>query len=117
MALLTNVTDVASTNMYIDYNYSTPTSILSTAQIPLVKPWSALRQSIPMIVILTIAYLVVLTLGVINNSLVVLVIYRNPMLRTVTNYFIANLAVADILVCLLVLPITLLSNIFEGMCY
>lgn len=78
------------------------------------KPWSLLRQSTPMVIILTLAYLVVFTLSIVNNSLVVASIYRNIRLRTVTNYFIANLAIADIMVSILVLPITLLSNLFEG---
>ena len=78
------------------------------------KPWNLLRQSIPMVIILSFAYVVVFILAIVNNSLVVAVIYRNPQLRTVTNYFIANLAVADIFVSLIVLPITLQSNLFEG---
>ena len=80
------------------------------------KPWPLLRQSPPMLSILTLAYVVVFVLSIVNNSLVVSVVHRNPQMRTVTNYFIANLAVADILVSILVLPITLLSNLFEGKC-
>ena len=79
-----------------------------------VRPWSLFRQSTTMVVVLTIAYFVVFLLGIVNNSLVVSVVYRNRQMRTVTNYFIANLAIADILVCILVLPITLLSNVFQG---
>ena len=78
------------------------------------KPWPLLRQSPIMVVILSFAYVVVFFLSIVNNSLVVAVIYRNPQLRTITNIFIANLAVADILVSILVLPITLLGNLFEG---
>ena len=78
------------------------------------KPWPLLRQSLLMVVILSFAYVVVFFLSIVNNSLVVMVIYRNPQLRTITNIFIANLAVADILVSILVLPITLLGNLFEG---
>lgn len=78
------------------------------------KPWNFLRQSAPMLGILTLAYVVVFILSIVNNSLVVSVIFRSPQMRTITNLFIANLAVADILVSILVLPITLLSNLFEG---
>ena len=81
------------------------------------KPWPLLRQSLLMVVILSFAYVVVFFLSIVNNSLVVMVIYRNPQLRTITNIFIANLAVADILVSILVLPITLLGNLFEGRCH
>ena len=78
------------------------------------KPWPLLRQSLLMVVILSFAYMVVFFLSIVNNSLVIMVIYRNPQLRTITNIFIANLAVADMLMSILVLPITLLGNLFEG---
>ena len=74
-----------------------------------------LKQSIAITVLFSVTYGVVFVFAIVNNSLVVAVIYRNPHMRTVTNYFIANLAVADILVSLLVLPITLLSNLLSGM--
>ena len=78
------------------------------------KEWPLFKQTLTMTVVLSLAYLLVLVLGIVANALVVSVIYRNPAMRTVTNYFIANLAVADILVSILVLPITLLSNLFNG---
>ena len=77
------------------------------------KPWPHLKQTLAMIVLLCVVYLLILVLGVVNNALVVSVIYRNMQMRTVTNYFIANLALADILVSILVIP-TLLSSIFTG---
>jgi len=52
--------------------------------------------------------------GVVGNSLIVWIVLCNPRMRNVTNYFIVNLAVADILVCVFCLPITLLSNLFSG---
>ena len=53
-------------------------------------------------------------LGVVGNSLIVWIVLFNPSMRNVTNYFIVNLAVADILVCVFCLPITLLSNLLSG---
>lgn len=73
-----------------------------------------LRVPLPMALVLSLAYLIVFVLAVVNNSLVVSVICRNPQMRNVTNFFLANLAVADITVSFLVLPITLLSNLFTG---
>ena len=93
---------------------SFPTVPYLTTKDPRVTPWPLLKQPTFMVVILTLAYLLVFIFGVVNNSLVVAVIYRNPQLRTVTNYFLANLAIADILVSILVLPITLLTNLFTG---
>ena len=73
-----------------------------------------LKQPAHMVVILTLAYMLVFVLAVVNNSLVACVICRNPQMRTITNYFLCNLAVADITVSFLVLPFTPLSNIFAG---
>ncbi len=84
----------------------------ATAPKPLGPP--LLNHSLPLVVALSVAYLVVFILAVVNNSLVVSIIYRNPQMRNVTNYFLANLAIADITVSVIVLPITLLSNIFTG---
>ena len=67
-----------------------------------------------MIVIYSIAYSIIFLLGIIGNSLVVSVVYRNARMHSVTNYFIVNLAIADMLVCLFCLPITLLSNLYTG---
>jgi len=53
-------------------------------------------------------------LGVVGNSLIVWIVLCNPRMRNVTNYFIVNLAVADILVCVFCLPITLLTNLLSG---
>lgn len=39
------------------------------------------------------AYSTIIVLGVLGNSLVIYVIYRFKTLRTVTNFFIANLAI------------------------
>jgi len=52
--------------------------------------------------------------GVVGNALIVWIVLCNPRMRNVTNYFIVNLAVADILVCVFCLPITLLSNLLSG---
>lgn len=46
-------------------------------------------------VVLIVAYSTIIVLGVLGNSLVIYVIYRFKTLRTVTNFFIANLAVGE----------------------
>ncbi|XP_074085174.1 neuropeptide Y receptor type 2 [Macrotis lagotis] len=58
-------------------------------------------------VILILAYCTIILLGVIGNSLVIHVVIKFKSMRTVTNFFIANLAVADLLVNTLCLPFTL----------
>ena len=74
------------------------------------------KQSValPLIIFLCVAYTLIFLLSLINNSLVLTVIYKNSQMRSITNYFLANLATADITVSLIVLPITLLSNILTG---
>jgi len=78
------------------------------------KPWSLLKQPLYAVALLTAVYVVVAVVGIVSNSVVVTAICRQARMRTVTNYFLANLAVADILVCVVVLPLTLLQNIFNG---
>ncbi|XP_052127345.1 uncharacterized protein LOC113208546 isoform X2 [Frankliniella occidentalis] len=51
--------------------------------------------------------------GLVGNALVCLAVYRNHTMRTVTNYFIVNLAVADFLVILMCLPPTVLWDVTE----
>lgn len=63
---------------------------------------------------LSLAYGLVLVVGLCGNVAVCLVIMRSRTMRSPTNLFIANLAIADILVNLLCLPFTLIGNLFPG---
>lgn len=69
------------------------------------------RHSFCITVLLCAGYILVFALGIFGNSFVVSVVLRSPRMRTVTNYFIVNLALADILVLIFCLPATLLGNI------
>lgn len=60
----------------------------------------------------TIAYSLIFILGFVGNVIVISVISSKPQMRTVTNIFICNLAVADLLVVLFCVPVTLAANIF-----
>lgn len=71
-----------------------------------------LRHPIYLTVIFCVAYVSVFLVGFAGNMLTVAVVYKLPRMRTVTNFFIASLAVADILVLVICLPGTLMSNIF-----
>ncbi|CAH2085154.1 unnamed protein product [Euphydryas editha] len=70
------------------------------------------RHSGAMTAVYCVAYLLVFIVGLVGNCFVIAVVYRSPRMRTVTNFFIVNLAVADILVIVFCLPATLMSNIF-----
>ncbi|KAJ9590917.1 hypothetical protein L9F63_016054, partial [Diploptera punctata] len=56
---------------------------------------------------------VVFLAGLIGNALVCVAVYRNHSMRTVTNYFIVNLAVADFMVILFCLPPTVVWDVTE----
>lgn len=70
------------------------------------------RHSFGVGTILCLSYGLVFILGLIGNCFVIAVVFRTPRMRTVTNFFIANLAVADVLVIVFCLPATLISNIY-----
>lgn len=59
-----------------------------------------------------IAYMPILVAGVIENLMVTLVVLLRSQMRTVTNIFIMNLAVAALFVTGFCVPSTLLANIF-----
>lgn len=56
---------------------------------------------------------IVFVVGLVGNALVCMAVYRNHSMRTVTNYFIVNLAVADLLVLLICLPPSVLWDVTE----
>jgi hypothetical protein len=58
-------------------------------------------------------YIIVFIVGLVGNFLVCLAVWRNHHMRTVTNYFIVNLAIADFLVILVCLPPTVLGDVTE----
>lgn len=70
------------------------------------------RHSMAMTAVYCVAYLLVFAVGLVGNCFVIAVVFRSPRMRTVTNFFIVNLAVADILVIVFCLPATLMANIF-----
>ncbi|CAL4066284.1 unnamed protein product, partial [Meganyctiphanes norvegica] len=53
-----------------------------------------------------IEYITIFIMGIFGNCLVCYVVLRNKHMQTVTNYFITNLAVADILLCAVAVPFT-----------
>ena len=64
--------------------------------------------------ILIFFYTVIFLLGVSGNLLVVFVVVRNKSMQTITNIFITNLAVSDIMMCLLAVPFTPLSAFLKS---
>lgn len=63
--------------------------------------------------VMTTLYVIVFVVGLTGNALVCYVVWRNAHMRTVTNLFIVNLSVADLLVIIVCLPPTALVDITE----
>lgn len=53
----------------------------------------------------------IICMAILGNLLILTAIYRFPRLRTFTNVFVANLAVADLLLALFGMPFTMVSSI------
>nr|QZA87402.1 neuropeptide Y receptor [Haliotis discus hannai] len=76
-----------------------------------------------LMVLFIILYCIIFLLGITGNSLVVYVVLRNKAMQTITNIFITNLAVSDILIALLAVPFTPISYFLdswvfgEGLCH
>ncbi|ROT61423.1 putative neuropeptide Y receptor, partial [Penaeus vannamei] len=58
---------------------------------------------------LIFVYSVLIVLGATGNSLVVMAVIRKPAMRTARNVFIINLAISDLLLCLVTMPLTLME--------
>lgn len=78
------------------------------------KFYNDLKQPLELIIIYSIAYSVVFLFALFGNLCVIAVVWRNRRMHNVTNFFIVNLAVADVLVAVFVVPITLLTNLYSG---
>ncbi|XP_031417262.1 neuropeptide FF receptor 1 isoform X2 [Clupea harengus] len=72
------------------------------------------QHSRPVAAVVMFAYIFIFFLCMIGNTLVCLIVVRNRQMRTVTNIFILNLAISDLLVGILCLPITLADNLITG---
>ncbi|XP_005392826.1 PREDICTED: neuropeptide FF receptor 2 [Chinchilla lanigera] len=64
--------------------------------------------------IFIISYFVIFFLCMVGNIMVCFIVARNKHMHTVTNLFILNLAISDLLVGIFCMPITLLDNIIAG---
>ncbi|XP_073995805.1 cholecystokinin receptor-like isoform X2 [Rhodnius prolixus] len=68
--------------------------------------WEAGKVQIP-------TYSIIFLLGLVGNILVILVLVKNKGMRTVTNVFLLNLAVSDILLGVLCMPFTLVGSLLK----
>ena len=80
--------------------------------------------TVDMRIVFGLIYVLVILIGVSGNTLVILAVTKVPSMKTVTNVFIANLAVADLIVTTICCPLILSHMITypnwtlgENMCY
>ncbi|XP_037385875.1 neuropeptide FF receptor 2 [Talpa occidentalis] len=64
--------------------------------------------------IFIISYFLIFFLCMVGNTVVCFIVMRNKHMHTVTNLFILNLAISDLLIGIFCMPITLLDNIIAG---
>ncbi|XP_076441011.1 neuromedin-B receptor-like [Babylonia areolata] len=94
LSTLTVATTTTTTTNYSGYDATKPTATL-------VISW-----------IFIALFVVVFIVGLGGNCLVCFAVWRNPRMRSVTNIFLVNLAVADLLVVLICLPPTAAEDFF-----
>lgn len=60
-----------------------------------------------------ILFTIIFCLSVVGNSMVIVTIVQNRWMRTVTNIFLLNLAISDLLLTLICMPPTLMGILFK----
>ena len=58
-------------------------------------------------------YALMILFGASGNLLVILVVIRNRAMRTARNVFIVNLAVSDLMLCVITMPLTLVEILYQ----
>ncbi|KAL7836924.1 hypothetical protein AOLI_G00282080 [Acnodon oligacanthus] len=99
---------VNSSHLNISTNSSNPSNLTSITYYPYYQ------HSLPVAASLILAYLFIFLLCMVGNGLVCLIVLENRRMRTVTNLFILNLAVSDLLVGVFCIPTTLVDNLITG---
>uniref|UniRef100_A0A8C8Z8R3 Neuropeptide FF receptor 1 n=1 Tax=Prolemur simus TaxID=1328070 RepID=A0A8C8Z8R3_PROSS len=72
------------------------------------------QHSSPVAAMFIVAYALIFLLCMVGNALVCFIVLKNRHMRTVTNMFILNLAVSDLLVGIFCMPTTLVDNLITG---
>ena len=79
----------------------------------LVNDWRYQARVNPLIYGLLVAlYACMIIVGASGNLLVILVVARNRAMRTARNVYIVNLAISDLMLCLITMPLTLVEILY-----
>lgn len=93
-----NNTTVAPIRDLIDMDYP--------GEIKQVQIWEAVIKSI--------LFAVIIVFSLVGNTLIIVVVLRHKRMQTVTNYYIVNLAIADLMVTVSCSWVSLVDDITEG---
>uniref|UniRef100_A0A674APK3 Neuropeptide FF receptor 1 n=1 Tax=Salmo trutta TaxID=8032 RepID=A0A674APK3_SALTR len=105
------VTSMNSSGHLLYYNAANHTNYTTTNNITYFPYY---QHSLPVAASFILAYLFIFLLCMVGNVLVCLIVLGNRRMRTVTNLFILNLAVSDLLVGIFCIPTTLVDNLITG---
>ncbi|XP_059486761.1 cholecystokinin receptor type A-like isoform X3 [Neocloeon triangulifer] len=94
--------DLLGTNESLESNWSTKVYQMR----PAAAWWDAGRVQIPL-------YSLIFLLAVVGNVLVILTLVQNQRMRTITNVFLLNLAVSDLLLGVFCMPFTLIGALLR----
>lgn len=95
--------------MDVIYGFNNSTGVLDGLNLPMPDYNATINDIIEdkvVQVLFFILYTTIFVLGIFGNVLVCYVVFRNKAMQTVTNLFITNLALSDILLCVLAVPFT-----------
>ena len=79
----------------------------------MVDGWRSEPRVEPMFYGLLVAlYASMIIVGAVGNLLVILVVVRNRAMRTPRNVYIVNLAISDLMLCLITMPLSLVEILY-----
>ncbi|XP_030566014.1 cholecystokinin receptor type A [Drosophila novamexicana] len=87
-------------------------TVMPTPLVPSNRSMSRVIADVPIWVIP--CYSIILLCAVVGNLLVVLTLVQNRRMRTITNVFLLNLAISDILLGVLCMPVTLVGTLLRN---
>lgn len=79
-------------------------------------PYGGVIKEVPLweIIVKSLIYGIITIFSLIGNILIIVIVMKNKNMKTVTNYYIVNLAVADLMVTLTCTWVTLVDDLTEG---
>ena len=78
-------------------------TIILSLQSRIESPWKE---------ILICLYTLMIVMGGVGNLMVLYVVARNPNMRTARNVYVVNLAISDLMLCLITMPLTLVEILY-----